>query len=124
MLAVAVVLGLTGLSTATATAQSFGWFAYQPLADATFVPGAGWAVSGASLAQRALDVLGILGVHAGRPGFGVAGAAGTRPPSLTRADGTPSFSPVLPGGDAAGLHSLVGTDELLELAFRAAGEVG
>lgn len=75
-------------------------------------------------APGALDVLGIFGVHAGRPGFGVAGAAGTRPPSLTRADGTPSFSPVLPGGDAAGLHSLVGTDELLELAFRAAGEVG
>lgn len=53
LLAVAVVLGLTGLS--TATAQSFGWFAYQPLADATFVPGAGWAVSIASVAQRALD---------------------------------------------------------------------
>ncbi len=53
LLAVAVVLGLTGLS--TASAQTFGWFAYQPLADATFVPGAGWAVSIASPAQRALD---------------------------------------------------------------------
>ncbi|MGH7591153.1 MAG: hypothetical protein ACREL2_06905 [Gemmatimonadales bacterium] len=69
-----------------------------------------------------IEVLGIFGVHAGRPGFGVAEAVGTRPRSLTRPDGSPSFSPVLPGGDAAGLHSLVGTDELLELGFRSAGE--
>ncbi len=53
LLAVAVVLGLTGLS--TSTAQTFGWFAYQPLADATFVPGAGWAIGVASPLQRALD---------------------------------------------------------------------
>ena len=76
-----------------------------------------------SPAAGVLDVLGIFGVHPGRPGFGVAGTTGTRPRSLTRADGTPSFSPVLPGGDAAGLHSLVGADELLELAFRTALEV-
>lgn len=76
-----------------------------------------------SPATGVFDVLGIFGVHPGRPGFGVAGTTGTRPRSLTRADGTPSFSPVLPGGDAAGLHSLVGADELLELAFRTALEV-
>ncbi|MGH7533910.1 MAG: hypothetical protein ACREL4_11525 [Gemmatimonadales bacterium] len=70
-----------------------------------------------------ISVLGIFGVHAARPGFGVAEAVGTRPRSLTRPDGSPSFSPVLPGGDAAGLHSLVGTDELLELGSRSAGEV-
>ncbi|HEU5358651.1 MAG TPA: hypothetical protein VFU45_06015 [Gemmatimonadales bacterium] len=70
----------------------------------------------------AIEVLGVFGVHPGRPGFGVAEVAGPRPLSLRRADGSPPFSPALPGGDAAGLHSLVGADELLELAFRAGGE--
>lgn len=54
LLLVATFLALTGLSTTRAGAASFGWFAYQPLADATFVP-TGWAISSASLAQRALD---------------------------------------------------------------------
>lgn len=54
LLLVAVFLGLTGLSTARTAA--FGWFAYQPLADATFSPGTGpWAISAATLAQRATD---------------------------------------------------------------------
>ncbi|MCR2794387.1 DUF4395 domain-containing protein [Microbacterium sp. zg.Y625] len=52
LLLVTVLLGLMGMSTARA---SFGWFAYQPLADEVFAPGAGWAVSAASLGQRALD---------------------------------------------------------------------
>lgn len=51
LLLVDVFLGLTGLS----TARGFVWFAYQPLADATFTPGSGWAISYASVAQRALD---------------------------------------------------------------------
>lgn len=50
LLLVATFLALIGISTAQAT----GWFAYQPLADATFVPGT-WAIASASLAQRALD---------------------------------------------------------------------
>lgn len=50
LLAIDVVLALTGLS----TARGYGWFAYQPLADATFAPG-GWALSSASLTQRATD---------------------------------------------------------------------
>lgn len=54
LLLVTTFLALTGLSTAQAGAASFGWFAYQPLTDATFVP-TGWAISSASLAQRALD---------------------------------------------------------------------
>jgi hypothetical protein len=64
LLAIAVVLGLTGLSTARFPA-SFGWFAYQPLAGRAFAPGgvdfayvAGkepWSVSIASPLQRALD---------------------------------------------------------------------
>ncbi|WP_194422543.1 DUF4395 domain-containing protein [Microbacterium abyssi] len=54
LLLAAVVLGLVGLSTAQ-DAAAFGWFAYQPLADATFVPGGIWAITQASIAQRALD---------------------------------------------------------------------
>jgi hypothetical protein len=53
LLLAALVLSLIGISTAQAEAA---WFAYQPLADAVFEPGAsGWALSSASLAQRALD---------------------------------------------------------------------
>lgn len=54
LLLVATFLALIGISTGQARAASFGWFAYQPLADATFVPGA-WAISAAPLIQRALD---------------------------------------------------------------------
>lgn len=54
LLLVATFLALTGISTLRAGTASFGWFAYQPLADATFVP-SGWAISAASIPQRALD---------------------------------------------------------------------
>lgn len=53
LLLASVVLSLTGVSTARAGAVA--WFAHQPLADATFVPGGDWALTSASLAQRALD---------------------------------------------------------------------
>ena len=68
----------------------------------------------------ALRVLGVFGVHAGRPGFSVAEAAGPEPAGeLRRADGTPLFASQLPGGAVAGLHSLAGAEELLELGWRA-----
>lgn len=54
LLLVTTFLALTGISTAQAGAATFGWFAYQPLADASFTP-TGWAISSASFAQRALD---------------------------------------------------------------------
>ncbi|KJL18460.1 hypothetical protein RN51_03293 [Microbacterium oxydans] len=54
LLLVATFLALTGISTAQAGSASFGWFAYQPLADATVAP-TGWMISSASVAQRALD---------------------------------------------------------------------
>lgn len=54
LLLLATFLALTGISTAQAGAGSFGWFGYQPLADTSFTP-TGWAISSASLAQRALD---------------------------------------------------------------------
>ncbi|MGO1957352.1 DUF4395 domain-containing protein [Microbacterium sp.] len=57
LLLAATFLALTGIATATASsgAASFGWFAYQPLADATFSPGAGWAIRSESPAERAAD---------------------------------------------------------------------
>jgi hypothetical protein len=65
-----------------------------------------------------LRVLGVFGLHPDRPGFTVVEAAGPRVPHLARPDGSALFAPLLPGGAAAGLYSLAGGDELLELGFR------
>ena len=65
-----------------------------------------------------LRVLGIFGVRPDRDGFSAVEAAGLRPASLERADGTPLFSPALAGGKAAGLYSIGGAEELLELGWR------
>jgi hypothetical protein len=54
LLLVATFLALVGISTQR-DAATFGWFAYQPLADSTFVPGAGWAIGSSSIGARALD---------------------------------------------------------------------
>lgn len=66
----------------------------------------------------ALRVLGVFGVHQDRRGFSVVEALGPRALTLARPDGVPLFSPVLSGGDAAGLHSIAGEEELLELGWR------
>jgi hypothetical protein len=63
-------------------------------------------------------VLAVFGVHSGRDGFAVVDLDGYREGPLERQDGSALFAPVLPGGAAAGLHSLVGGEELLELAAR------
>lgn len=63
-------------------------------------------------------VLGVFGIHPDREGFTVVEASGPRPTSLTRQDGSPLFSPALPGGAAAGLFSLTGEEELLDLGWR------
>jgi len=65
-----------------------------------------------------LRVLGIFGVRPERSGFTAVEAAGPRLEPLARLDGTRPFSPSLPGGGAARLHSLVGAEELLELGWR------
>lgn len=65
-------------------------------------------------------VLGIFGLHPGRGGFTVVEARGPRPGELVRPDGTAAWSPALTGGAAAGLHSLAGGEELLELGWRLA----
>lgn len=73
----------------------------------------------ADAAHGGIRVLGIFGLHAELGGFTVAEAEGAAPVGLTRVDGAALFSPVLPGGAAARLHSLVGLEELLELGWRA-----
>ena len=65
-----------------------------------------------------LRVLGIFGMRPEREGFSAVETAGPRPLGLERADGTRLFSPVLTGGAAAGLYSIVGGEELLELGWR------
>ena len=69
-------------------------------------------------------VLAIFGLHPGRTGFSVVDADGYPVDELIRADGTAPFAPVLPGGVAAGLYSIVGEEELLELARRTAPLAG
>jgi hypothetical protein len=68
--------------------------------------------------ERALRVLGVFGIHRDREGFSVVEAAGPRPVGLARVDGSGLFDPTLPGGRAAGLFSISGMEELLELGWR------
>ncbi len=77
----------------------------------------GWFVS-PSGDESTLRVLGVFGLHPERMGFSVVEAAGPRLANLARPDGSPLFAPVLDGGGEAGLYSLVGADEMLELAWR------
>ena len=65
-----------------------------------------------------LRILGVFGVHPERPGFSVVEVSGRRPVSVAREDGSALFSPVLPGGEAAGLFSISGEEELLVLGWR------
>lgn len=65
-----------------------------------------------------LRALAVFGLHPERPGVTVAEAVGRPAPGLERPGGEPLFAPVLQGGEAAGLHSLTGVEELLELSAR------
>jgi hypothetical protein len=65
-----------------------------------------------------LRTLGVFGIHPEREGFSVVEAVGPRPSALARADGSELFSPTLTGGKAAGLFSILGEEELLELGWR------
>ncbi|HEX2218576.1 MAG TPA: hypothetical protein VHG35_07205 [Gemmatimonadales bacterium] len=74
-----------------------------------------------------LRVLGIFGLRPDRAGFSAVEAIGERAGGLAREDGSPLFEPTMPGGSAAGLRSIVGEEELLELGWRTQGlasEVG
>jgi hypothetical protein len=68
-----------------------------------------------------LRVLGVFGLRPDRPGFSAVEAAGPRAERLTREDGTALFAPTLPGAAAAGLRSIAGEEELLELGWRTQG---
>ena len=63
-------------------------------------------------------VLGVFGMHPKREGFTVVEADGFPVENPTREDGSPLFAPVMAGGTSAQLASLVGQEELLELADR------
>jgi hypothetical protein len=68
-----------------------------------------------------LRVVACFGVHPARPGVSAVAVEGAMPGTLAREDGTPLFAPTMPGGDTAGLHAVAAPDELLLLAWRAAG---
>lgn len=65
-----------------------------------------------------LRVLGIFGLRPDRAGFSAVEASGARVEELVREDGSPLFDPTLAGGAAAGLRSIIGDAELLELGWR------
>jgi len=65
-----------------------------------------------------LRVLGIFGLRPDRAGFSAVEATGGRVERLAREDGSPLFHPTLAGGATAGLRSIVGQEELLELGWR------
>lgn len=65
-----------------------------------------------------LSLVAVFGLHPGREGLTVVEASGPRPGALAREDGTPLFAPTLAGGAEAGLASVIGEEELLELAWR------
>ena len=69
----------------------------------------------------ALRVLGIFGLRPDRAGFSAVEVGGGRPEALARTDGSALFGPTLPGGSAAGLYSITGEEELLELGWRTTG---
>jgi hypothetical protein len=87
----------------------------QALEDAAHEPLDGVFVHQAP--QGGFRVLGVLGLHADRDGFTVVEAIGPRVAGAARRDSAP-FSSVLPGGAAAGLYSIAGAHELIELGWR------
>lgn len=87
----------------------------EPLADEPPEPLDGWF---ARATPGGLEVLAVFGLHPARPGFTAVGAGGPRPSLMGREDGSPVFAPRLEGGEAAGLWSVAGAGELLELAYR------
>lgn len=70
-----------------------------------------------------MRVVACFGVHANRPGLSLLVVEGVAPHDLRREDGSALFAPLMPGGDTAGLHAVVAPEELLLLAWRAAGRV-
>ncbi|MBA3319019.1 MAG: hypothetical protein H0T50_13150 [Gemmatimonadales bacterium] len=86
------------------------------VADEAAEPLDGLFVSGAPGGE--LRVLGIFGLRPERAGFSAVEVIGGRAGRLVREDGSGLFEPTLPGGASAGLRSIVGEEELLELGWR------
>ena len=87
-----------------------------PIEAAAAEPLDGWFRRGL---DGRLQVLAIFGLHPHRDGFTVVEVTGAKPRELARPDGSPLFAPTLDGGVAAGLASVSGAEELLDLAWRA-----
>lgn len=87
----------------------------EPVAGGPAEPLDGWFAFGNG---DSLSVLGIFGLHPGRAGFTAVEVSGPRPEGLARSDGSALFSGTLPGAERAGLASIVGAEEMLELAWR------
>ncbi len=69
---------------------------------------------------RSLRVVACFGLHSARPGLSVVVAEGARAASrLVARMVSLIFSPMMPGGDIAGLHAVAAPEELLLLAWRA-----
>jgi hypothetical protein len=92
-----------------------------PEAAASAEPLDGWFVVPRTDPVEPLSALAVFGLNPQREGFTTVELAGPRPPphALQRPDGSALFSSTLTGGAAAGLSSLAGSEELLELAWRA-----
>ena len=65
-----------------------------------------------------LRVLGVFGIQPEREGFSVVEAVGQQPAALERTDGSALFASTLAGGKAAGIFSIMGEEELLDLGWR------
>jgi hypothetical protein len=68
-----------------------------------------------------IAVLGIFGMHRGRPGFsalGIEGGANDLETAARRDDGSPPFAPLLTSAAAAGVYSLGNPGELMLLTCR------
>ncbi len=86
------------------------------------VDGLFWSVGAAA---QTLEVLLVLGLVAGRPGFSIAEVSATTEPGLghwgdvqMRAQGTEDFANILPGGELQRLHALQTSGEVLKLVSR------
>lgn len=87
--------------------------------DETYEPLDGWF---ATRSGDSLRVVACFGLHAARPGLSVVVTEGLRPGAIVREDRSPLFSPMMPGGDIAGLYAIAAPEELLLLAWRAESE--
>lgn len=90
--------------------------------DAPFEPLDGWFAT--PMDETTVRMVACFGVHALRPGVSVVALLGPSPTIERRLDGTPLFAPTMPGGDAAHLHAVSESDEILLLGWRAMSDKG